>query len=93
MPLAMLSDNHATLGRLWPTTERNAAKRKGGRMIRLPVLVKAISGASRIIQLDNPLLIVRCYSAAIAAISTDTYLRPSFPPWNRTRPAESANKV
>jgi hypothetical protein len=52
-------------------------------MIRLPVLVKAISGASRIIQMDNPLSIARCYSAAAkviwAAISTDTYLRPSLP--------------
>src|SRR3546814_15166629 len=34
------------------------------------------------------------YSAASAIIeSTDTYLRPSLPSWNRTRPSAVANRV
>src|SRR3546814_9215888 len=34
------------------------------------------------------------YSAASAIIeSTDTYLRPSLPSWNRTRPSAVANSV
>src|SRR3546814_10281722 len=33
------------------------------------------------------------YSAASAIQSTDTYLRPSLPSWNRTRPSAVANSV
>ena len=33
------------------------------------------------------------YSAASAIVSTDTYLRPSLPLWNRTTPFSSANSV
>ena len=41
---------------------------------------------------DDPSSIVR-YSAAAAIASTDTYLRPSLPVWNTTRPSPSANSV
>ncbi len=70
-------------------------KKKGRPVDPSPCLVKRffLKISFRVIQLDNPLLIVRCYSAAIAAMSTDTYLRPSLPAWNRTRPAVSANSV
>ena len=38
--------------------------------------------------IDHP-----AYSAACATASTDTYLRPSLPAWNRTRPSAVANRV
>ncbi len=93
MPL--LNDIPATIGLERPDLQGERGKKKGRPVDPSPCQVKRFlcKISFRVIQLDNPLLIVRFYSAATAIMSTETYLRPSLPAWNRTRPAVSANKV